>query len=162
MFTIIQVSESLTRISDIKRQRCSVLALSNMGGAVSVFRSDPEVVFKIEDFLWNAIEQVWHLPKGQSVSTRQPFQSTMPLLSKPIKGCLHTIEPCKHSQSLGEKDDKEDKTPLESTSCCHLSATSQHTAHYWLFCVAVIASRLRHHSDKMCIEINCRWVATCS
>lgn len=51
MFTIIQVSESLTSISDIERQRCSVLALSNMGGAVSIFWSDSVVVFKTEDFL---------------------------------------------------------------------------------------------------------------
>lgn len=39
------------------------------------------------------------------------------------------------------------------------SVTSQHAAHYGLFCVAVITSRLRYHNDDMCIEINCRGVA---
>lgn len=56
----------LSKISDIvEKQRCSVLALSTMGGTLSVFWSDTVIVFKTENALWNAIEKAWHLQKGQ-------------------------------------------------------------------------------------------------
>lgn len=42
----------------MEKQRCSVLALSNMGGAVTVFWSALVIMLKTENFLSNAIDKV--------------------------------------------------------------------------------------------------------
>lgn len=98
--SITQVSECSNKNSwHMEMQRCSVLVLQNMGGTVFVFWSESVIVFKTENLLWNAFEKVWHLQKGQSLNTSQPFQLTMPLLRKPIKGCLPAIEPLWVEQS---------------------------------------------------------------
>lgn len=82
----------LSKISDIvEKQRCSVLSLSSMDG--TLYSGQIQQLCLKQKMSSEMLLRKPDICKKGSVNASQPFQSTKPLLRKPIKGYLHTIEP---------------------------------------------------------------------